>query len=165
MTAKDFAIRYHGDQQYNGQPYSVHLEEVVKIVTLEAGLGSYAEKLAWLHDVVEDTEATIDDVDALFGDLIARGVALLTDESGINRKERKEKTNAKHAGIGVADYVVLAVKVADRLANVRTCHKTKNKGLLKMYQKEHSEFKKAVYRKGVCDDLWMKLNMLIEKEL
>lgn len=90
--ARDFSIAAHGDQRYGVNPYSVHLDAVTEIVS---PYGEDAQVIAYLHDVVEDTPVKIDVIREQFGDKIAACVSLLTDEPGVNRKERKARTNAK----------------------------------------------------------------------
>jgi len=172
-SAREFAIKAHGDQRYGKEPdappYSVHLDQVARLVAtvLEGppwpgtltGWGydqaASAVAVAYLHDVVEDTDCTLDDVKAAFGSQVAEAVALVTDEPGKNRKERKAKTYAKlaNAPTSTAGLVARIVKAADRLANVRACKKNGNEGLLRMYQKEHSAFRQAVRLPGLCDAL------------
>jgi hypothetical protein len=71
--------------------------------------------------VVEDTDATVSQVQERFGDLVARCVALLTDAPGDTRKARKAKTYAALAQVSGDEELALVVKAADRLANVRAC--------------------------------------------
>ena len=149
--AKSFAIKAHGDQKYGEQPYIVHLEAVV------AHLHDYGEQavvMGYLHDVIEDTAAVYAQLSSEFGAFIADGVAILTDEPGRNRKERKTLTYAKMARVSGELELALVVKAADRLANVQACIANGKADLLKMYKREHSAFRSAVYRPGLCDDLW-----------
>ncbi len=92
--------------------------------------------MAWLHDVLEDTKTAKDDLIKEFGQGIADAVSFLTDQPGANRKERKSATYKRLGSEGKA-YVT--VKLADRIANIRNCIETKNKGLFQMYLKERDE--------------------------
>ena len=114
--ARDFAIAAHGDQKYGLDPYSVHLDAVA---ALASTFGEDAQVIGYLHDVVEDTPVKIDVVREQFGDKIAACVSLLTDEPGVNRKERKARTNAKLQAVSTELNLALVVKAADRLANLR----------------------------------------------
>lgn len=174
--ARTIAFKAHSTQKYGNQPYSVHLESVAALaLTACIGTdcrnsahfepGSYGEiavALAYLHDIVEDTSITLSDIKTEFGDFIADCVALLTDEQGINRKERKAKTYAKMSNIAKnSKYeIVLIVKACDRLANLRSCQTEKNTGLMNMYQKEQHAFKQAAFRPGLCDEIWKQIDSI-----
>lgn len=152
---RDFAIQAHGDQMYGERPYSYHLDAVAVIA---GQYGETAKTVAYLHDTVEDTSVTLDEVRAKFGDLVADCLGLLTDEPGANRKERKAKTYAKLAQVHGELELALIVKVADRLANVRACIEDGNQRLLEVYRSEHPTFRQAAYRLGLCDELWVELD-------
>lgn len=156
--ARVFAVRAHGDQKYGQQPYSVHLDAVASIA---APFGELAQVVAYLHDVVEDTGTSIDDVRAKFGQLVGECVGLLTDAPGANRKERKSKTYARLAGVAGPAELALVVKAADRLANVRACVRDGNAGLWQMYRSEQADFRGAAFRAGQCDALWDELERLL----
>lgn len=156
--SRDFALTSHGDQRYGERPYAFHLDAVAAIA---APYGDVAQTVAYLHDVVEDTAVTLDEVRALFGNRVADCVALLTDEPGANRKERKAKTYAKLAQVRGELELALIVKAADRLANVRACIADGNQRLLDVYRGEHPAFKSAACRPGLCDVLWTELNDLL----
>lgn len=156
--AKAFAMKAHGEQKYGDEPYIVHLEAVV------ANLESYGEKaqiIGYLHDVIEDTEVGYQDVKNVFGDLIANCVAIVTDEEGQNRKERKARTYKKMSKVTGELELALIVKAADRLANIRACVKDGNERLLSMYKGEHPVFRSSVYREGLCEDIWHDIERLI----
>ncbi len=158
QEARAFAIEAHGGQLYGDRPYSVHLDQVAEIAS---GYGGQAEMLAFLHDTVEDTSATLDEVRERFGGFIADCVALLTDQPGTNRKERKAKTYAKLAEVHDERQLALVVKAADRLANVRACVADGNERLLGVYRGEHDAFRRAAFRPGLCDALWLELDALL----
>jgi (p)ppGpp synthase/HD superfamily hydrolase len=158
--AREWAVTRHGDQMYGKHPYSVHLDAVALVAR---PFGREAETVAYLHDVVEDTEATLEQVRAEFGDLVAACTGILTDEPGEDRKERKEKTYKKMAAVTGEEELALIVKTADRLANVQACVKDNNEKKLVTYQSEHLVLKKSVYRQGLCDSLWHELNAILDK--
>jgi hypothetical protein len=155
-TAREFAARAHEGQTYGpGEPYTAHLDAVVALV----GDDEVTRVVAFLHDVVEDTPVTLQEVKAKFGEFVAECVALVTDEPGANRKERKSATHAKLAKIvDPPHHVALIVKTADRAANVEACVRKGNHGLLQMYQREQEAFRLAVYRPGICDHLWSRID-------
>jgi hypothetical protein len=158
--ARQFAAIMHEGQTYGpGEPYTSHLDAVVALV----GGNDAAQSVAYLHDVLEDTEATFQEVEKLFGGFIADCVALVTDEAGANRKSRKAATHAKLSKVGPAHYLALIVKTADRTANVEACVRKGNVGLLKMYRQEQEAFKAAVYRPGLCNHLWGRIEAALAK--
>lgn len=153
MEARDFAIAAHGDQKYGEDPYVRHLDDVVRIVE---PYGEEAVTLAYLHDVLEDTAVTYEEIQAAYGDRMAECVRLLSDEPGKNRRERKAATNAKLAKVRHGFNVVLLVKLADRIANVEESKRT-NDSRLEMYRREMPEFGAAVYRASDPQELWKRL--------
>lgn len=153
--AREFAAVAHEGQTYGpDEPYTAHLDAVAALV----GEDETAQAIAYLHDVVEDTLVTLTEIEFLFGPFVAACVALVTDEVGHNRKERKLKTNTKLSGVCNSEYfVALLVKAADRTANVEACVRKGNTSLLQMYRKEHAAFREAVYRPDLCDHLWSRI--------
>jgi (p)ppGpp synthase/HD superfamily hydrolase len=146
VRAMEFAAKAHEGQKYGEQPYTGHLSAVHMYVAWETE-DQDAKAAAWLHDVPEDTNVTLEEIGNEFGQRVASIVQLCTDPPGKNRKEKKAKSHAKLRGIDRNDETgafALLVKTADRLANVQNCITTRNKGLLKMYRKEHGEFRKSV---------------------
>jgi guanosine-3',5'-bis(diphosphate) 3'-pyrophosphohydrolase len=156
--ARSFAIAAHGDQKYGDRPYSFHLDAVASLV---APYGEEAVAIAYLHDVLEDTAVTPEQVQGEFGAGVAACVGLLTDEAGANRKERKAKTYAKLANVCGYEELALLVKAADRLANVRACIHDQKRNLWEVYRGEHPAFRAAAYRAGQCDPLWAELDSLV----
>ncbi len=155
--ARNFAITSHGDQKYGSHPYSVHLDAVAKIAR---PYGKTAEVIAYLHDVVEDTGVTVEEIEAQFGSLVANAVAILTDEPGDNRKERKSATYAKMAKVTGEAEIALVVKAADRLANMRACVADNNNDLLAVYKSEYPVFRKSVSRPNACNEIWSELESI-----
>ena len=157
--AREFAISAHGDQVYGDKPYSYHLDAVDHIL---AGFSETIRTIGYLHDVVEDTDVTINEIERLFGKFVAESVSILTDESGLNRKERKRKTYEKMSKVHGDHEAALLVKAADRLANVRESVEGGNSRLLSMYKKEHSVFRESVFREGLSLSIWNELDELIK---
>ncbi len=161
--AREWAIEKHGDQKYgkgpDAKPYAYHLGAVAEIA---APYGEMAQVVAWLHDVIEDTSTSEAEVRVEFGDRIAKLVKFLTDEPGEDRPARKAKTNAKLAAVTGDDTLALVVKAADRLANLRESSKPGSEKQLAKYRGEHPDFRKAVYRPGLCDPLWREIDTLID---
>jgi guanosine-3',5'-bis(diphosphate) 3'-pyrophosphohydrolase len=118
--AKEFATRVHQGQLRNDiydNPYIIHPQEVVELVT--ASGGSTAEiAAAWLHDTVEDTPTTIEEIRKQFGDEIAEIVDGLTDFPEFEKlplAERKAKQAERVRGESAS---VKRVKLADQASNV-----------------------------------------------
>ncbi|MDU9049504.1 MAG: HD domain-containing protein [Candidatus Electrothrix sp. Rat3] len=155
--AREFACKYHGEQKYGEHPYVVHLDAVADLVQQ---YGESAVVIAYLHDVVEDTSISLFDIEKEFGRLVADCVAVLTDEPGEDRKERKAKTYAKMARVCGETEIALLVKAADRLANMRACVAGSKQRLLAVYKDEYPVFKKAVFRPGICEKIWVELAAL-----
>lgn len=137
--ARDFAVKAHGDQKYGEFPYSVHLDEVASIAKQ---YGETAEIVAYLHDVVEDTDVTAQEIEAIFGGLVARCVQILSDEPGETRKIRKAATYLKMSAVDGEECLALLVKSADRLANMRACIRSEDEGFAP--EDEFIEFDAAV---------------------
>jgi guanosine-3',5'-bis(diphosphate) 3'-pyrophosphohydrolase len=157
---RSFAIKAHGEQKYGDRPYSYHLDAVAAIAT---PFGEEAVVIAYLHDTVEDTAVTLQEVETKFGVKVAACVALLTDEPGANRKERKQKTYAKLALVQGPNELALIVKAADRLANVRACLGDHKRSMWELYRSEHPVFRIAAYRAGLCDALWSELDLALSE--
>jgi guanosine-3',5'-bis(diphosphate) 3'-pyrophosphohydrolase len=155
--ARDFAINAHGEQKYGKHPYHVHLDSVAEI---SSEYGETAQIIAYIHDVVEDTAVRLDDIESQFGKFVADCVAILTDEPGETRVERKTKTNLKLEKVPVDLHIALIVKTADRVANMWACVSDSNYKLLNIYKEENNSFKQSVYRKNLCERLWRDINKI-----
>jgi GTP pyrophosphokinase len=121
--AIDFAVHYHGDQlRDSGDPYYQHPLEVAYITT-QMHLDSYAVITALLHDTVEDTELTLDDISREFSPEIATlvdGVTKLT-KIEFQPDHIRQAENFRKLLLAMSDDIrVLLVKLADRLHNMRT---------------------------------------------
>ena len=148
--ASRFAMRAHGTQMYGDFPYLFHLDQTARLVE---PYGINAQIIAYLHDTIEDTDITENDIAAEFDDFIALSVSLITDpnDPGLDRKSRKEAVNAILKELPDTYNDAIIVKVADRLANISYGEKND------MYKKEHQDFFAAAYRPGLCDNLWMNI--------
>ena len=120
--AYELAVEAHSQQRRkSGEPYILHPIEVARICVTEIGLGPTAIICALLHDVVEDTEVTLDEVDEEFGPKIARIVDGLTKLDGLYNVESPQAENFKKViSTLVEDVRVVLIKMADRLHNLRT---------------------------------------------
>lgn len=122
--AFNFANQAHaGVKRRSGEPYIMHPIAVARIVCREMGLGSTSICSALLHDVVEDTEYTVDDIRDMFGDKIAQIVDGLTKISGgiFGDKASAQAENFRKLLLTMSDDIrVILIKIADRLHNMRT---------------------------------------------
>lgn len=114
---------HNGVRRLSGEPYIMHPLSVARIVVKEIGLGSTSICAALLHDVVEDTDYTVDDIRHQFGDKIASIVEGLTKLSGgvFADKAMKQAENVRKLVLTMSEDIrVMLVKLADRLHNMRT---------------------------------------------
>lgn len=119
-----FAKQAHsGVKRRSGEPYILHPIAVARIVAHEIGLGSTSICSALLHDVVEDTDYTVEDIENLFGPKIASIVDGLTKISGgvFGEKASAQAENFRKLLLTMSEDIrVILIKMADRLHNMRT---------------------------------------------
>lgn len=117
MTNKERALmvaeKAHSNQTYDIYPYIYHIRQVVKIAE-QLGYDESIVIAAALHDTLEDTPLSYNDIKKAFGKEVAEIVYCVTDELGRNRNERKEKTYPKIQ----SNWKATVVKICDRIANV-----------------------------------------------
>ncbi|WP_300797363.1 RelA/SpoT family protein [uncultured Alistipes sp.] len=113
---------HEGVRRRSGEPYLLHPIAVAKIVIDEIGLGVKSVVAALLHDVVEDTEYTVEDMERIFGPKIASMVDGLTKMSGVFNADTSEQAEYfRKVLLTLSDDVrVILIKIADRLHNMRT---------------------------------------------
>jgi GTP diphosphokinase / guanosine-3',5'-bis(diphosphate) 3'-diphosphatase len=125
----DKAFRIANEAHWNmrrksGEPYIIHPISVAKIVNKEIGLGAKSIAVALLHDVVEDTEYSLEDIEKEFGSKIASMIDGLTKISGTYNKENSSSLQAENFRKMLLtlsdDLRVILIKIADRLHNMRT---------------------------------------------
>ncbi len=122
--AFNFARQAHkGVRRLSGEPYIMHPIAVAQIVCSEIGLGSTSICSALLHDVVEDTDYTVEDIENMFGSKIAQIVDGLTKISGgiFGEQASAQAENFKKLLLTMSEDIrVILIKIADRLHNMRT---------------------------------------------
>lgn len=188
--------RYYAEKAHIGQlydkdgpdpkPYTFHLEATFQVALrflgtsaphLEQGELDFPEdafsilEACLLHDTIEDTGATRDELGRLFGAEVATLVWLVTSELGKNRRERNAATYPKTRQLPGAVFV----KLCDRIANVEYGLAQMAEGvriagvpvqgarsLVQMYAREHAGFRAALYRHQEHAALWQHLDALLE---
>ena len=121
-AAFEFAREAHSPQRRkSGEPYIIHPVNVARIVAEELELGADPVIAAFLHDVVEDTQYTIDDIRQRFGDEVAFLVGVVTKEKKDKYVQSKQIDNFRQILASMQyDVRALLIKLADRLHNMRT---------------------------------------------
>ena len=121
--AWDFTVKHHAGQlRASGQPYVIHPLEVAEVLA-EMKLDATAMAAGLLHDAVEDTPATNEEIEAEFGDQVAHivdGVTKIDKIQFANREDRQAENVRKMLLAMVSDVRVVLIKLADRLNNMRT---------------------------------------------
>jgi (p)ppGpp synthase/HD superfamily hydrolase len=155
--AKMFANEKHGEinQTYDGQPYGYHLEDVVKTVR-EFGGDDRHEVVAWLHDTLEDTKTTEEELFEKFGSHVCSAVKAITSNKEEKGRLRKHLATYYHLR---NNPVALKVKLADRISNTK---RSLGKHYARMYAREYVPFKFALYD-GNHLDMWETLDSLYLK--
>ena len=119
-----------GARRKSGEPYIFHPLAVALIAVAEVGLGPIAVVCALLHDVVEDTEITLDELRMLFGDRVATivdGVTKIDDVMVMQQAESKQAENYRKILLSMCnDAYVIFLKLCDRLHNMRTLSSMKD---------------------------------------
>ena len=113
---------HEGVRRRSGEPYLLHPIAVAQIVIEEIGLGVKSVVAALLHDVVEDTDYTVEDLERIFGEKIAKMVDGLTKMAGVfNADTSAQAEYFRKVLLTLSDDVrVILIKIADRLHNMRT---------------------------------------------
>lgn len=150
--AKAFAELHHNKQQYGDLPYTSHLIRVHDILTTYGYSDEYLIA-AWLHDIVEDTDVTIQDIEDKFSRTVANLVWAVTGE-GSNRKVRNQSAYRKMQQYPAS----IILKLADRIANVEMCIDN-NPAKFEMYYIEHDTFKAALQPHG-DKHMWLYLDYM-----
>ncbi len=159
MIAKayNYAVIAHGDQKrISGEPYIIHPVEVALILT-EIEMDSASICAALLHDVIEDTHFNYQDLEAEFGEEIARLVDGVTKLSRIDFKSREEAQaeNLRKMFIAMAqDIRVVLIKLADRLHNMRTLNYQPEPKQKEIARETMEIFAPLAHRLGVFKFKW-----------
>ncbi len=163
--AFDTAFEAHKDmRRKSGEPYIFHPISVAQIVVEEIGLGTTSIVAALLHDVVEDTETTLDDIQKAFGRKVARIIDGLTKIStGFDVDGSPQAENFRKMLLTLTDDVrVILVKLADRLHNMRTLESMQRHKQLKIASETIYIYAPLAHRLGLysikseLEDLYLK---------
>lgn len=159
--AKLYAQIAHTGQVYSEEvPYTVHLQQVVDVLGRFNVDSDDMICAAWLHDTIEDTRISYNDISTRFGVPVAELVYAVTNELGRNRKERTAKTYPKIRENPDA----VTLKLADRIANVE--YGIANGGKADMYRTEYPDFRAGLHSDQHRDNpvlcrLWAYLDILL----
>ena len=163
---------HQGVRRRSGEPYFLHPIAVAQIVVDEIGLGVKSVVAALLHDVVEDTEYTVEDMEHIFGKKIATMVDGLTKMSGVfNADTSRQAEYFRKVLLTLSDDVrVILIKIADRLHNMRTLGSMPHNKQIKITGETLYLFAPLAYRLGLYaiktefEDLCMKYRFPKEYE-
>ena len=136
----------------SGEPYILHPLAVAQICAEEIGLGTTSVICALLHDTVEDTDITLEDVKLKFGDKVSRIIDGLTKISGVFDQQDKsmQAENFKKMLLTLSDDVrVILIKLADRLHNMRTLDSMSAKSQLKVASETAYVYAPLAHRLGL----------------
>ncbi len=155
---------HEGVRRRSGEPYLLHPIAVAKIVIEEIGLGVKSVVASLLHDVVEDTEYSVEDMERIFGPKIASMVDGLTKMSGVFNADTSEQAEYfRKVLLTLSDDVrVILIKIADRLHNMRTLGSMPMNKQIKITGETIYLFAPLAYRLGLysikseLEDLCMK---------
>ena len=146
-----FAVEAHKDQRRRtGEPYIYHPIEVATIAAGDIGLGRTSIICALLHDVVEDTQYTLDDIHEMFGEKVAKVVDGLTKFDTIDNVESMQAENFRKVISSLSyDIRVVLIKLSDRLHNMRTLDSMPKHKQLKIASETTYIYAPFAYRLGL----------------
>lgn len=150
--AFQFSMDAHsGVRRKSGEPYIIHPVAVATICAREIGLGTKSIVAALLHDVVEDTDVTLGEIEELFGPKVTQLIDGLTKVSGLVGKSKSiQAENFKKILLTLSEDVrVIIIKLADRLHNMRTLEAMPRKKQLKIASETMYLFAPLAHRLGL----------------
>ena len=163
-----FSVQKHGSQKRaSGDPYFSHPIEVAGILT-DFNLDDQTIVTALLHDTIEDTLVTYDEIESAFGKDVARmvdGVTKLSKIEAMSENERAAENLRKFLLAMSDDIRVLLVKLADRLHNMRTLHFIKNEGKRRRIAKETMDIYAPLAERIGMYDFMREMQLLAFREL
>ena len=150
--AFNFAVEAHkGMRRRSGEPYIMHPLEVALIATRDIGLGTKSIISALIHDVVEDTDYTLKDIELMFGKKIARIIDGLTKISDVfDKTPSLQAENFRKILLTLTDDVrVILIKLADRLHNMRTLQSMPHEKQMKIASETEILYAPMAHRLGL----------------
>ena len=153
--AWQLASYYHRDQKYGPHPYMKHLKDAYDVAIRFNVTDENTLIAVILHDSLENTTITENEILTEFGPIVLDLVKRVTDEPGATRKERAIKTYPKIKASAEAT----VVKLCDRIANMESSRKN-SPDKFKMYLKELPKFNELIKVSGIADDMWLYLNSI-----
>ena len=165
MDCREFALLKHGEQKYDKHDYIFHLDQVYNY-SFYIFKEKYRE-LIYLHDVLEDTDTSEDELFYYFGKETTKSVKLISDDSYCeSRKEKKILMNKRLKNLSPdikQELAVLCIKPVDRYLNMLYSFESNNIKKIKMYVAEYPSFREACYRSAINDKVWKDLDSLFLK--
>jgi len=154
FRAFSVAKRAHaGTRRKSGEPYIFHPLAVALIAVQEVGLGPIAAVCALLHDVVEDTDITLDQIRTVFGDRVAKivdGVTKINDVKILQQTDSKQAENYRKILLSMCnDAYVIFLKLCDRLHNMRTLGSMSDTKKLAISSETHYLYVPLAHRLGL----------------
>lgn len=154
--AKRFAEAAHEGQvrRLNGGPYFTHVENTA-LILFKADFREEVVAAGFLHDTVEDTETSLQQINELFGEDVASLVAFNTEDKSLTWEERKQHTiqSALHAGI--EEKAVLAADKLDNLESLLKEHRKHGDDIWRMFNR--GKDKQAWYHRSIAENLFKNL--------
>ena len=149
--AFDVALEAHRPmRRKSGEPYIYHPIAVARIAAEEIGLGTTSIVCALLHDVVEDTDITLEDIEEEFGPKVANIIDGLTKISGVFDTNSPQAENFRKMLLTMANDVrVILIKLCDRLHNMRTLEHMSDRGQLKIASETTFIYAPLAHRLGL----------------
>ncbi|MBO6516212.1 MAG: bifunctional (p)ppGpp synthetase/guanosine-3',5'-bis(diphosphate) 3'-pyrophosphohydrolase [Bacteroidia bacterium] len=150
--AFELAVDAHKDmRRKSGEPYIYHPIAVARIAAEEVGLGTTSIVCALLHDVVEDTDTTLEEIEEQFGAKVANIIDGLTKMSGyFGQSNSPQAENFRRMLLTLSDDVrVILIKLCDRLHNMRTLQHMSQKGQLKIASETKYLYAPLAHRLGL----------------
>ena len=149
--AFEMALESHSQmRRKSGEPYIYHPIAVARIAAEEIGLGTTSIVCALLHDIVEDTDVSLDEIRSEFGEKEANIIDGLTKISGVYDTKSPQAENFRKMLLTMANDVrVILIKLCDRLHNMRTLEHMSDKGQLKIASETNFIYAPLAHRLGL----------------
>ena len=156
--AKAFATKAHMGQMYGNKPSTYHLEQVENVLIRFDYCSFRMRTAAWLHDTVENCDATMEDIKREFPGFVASVVDAITSVPGENREQCN---SAMYLRIKERGTNAVVLKLADRIANVEETILTGD-NTFSVCHEEYSGFRNALYESKNADEMWAHMDALNE---